>query len=102
GALVATGQLQLYCAHPWLQADTVDGDWEDSVSISNNPAGPLTTPKIAHTLEILDECFRTGKKVLIFSIFNAVGQLLRKAASDSLPDAYWGAINGSTEQSRRQ
>jgi SNF2 family DNA or RNA helicase len=37
----------------------------------------------------------------IFSIFNRIGPLIRRAAA-SLPEAYWGAINGTTEQVRRQ
>ncbi|MEO9787684.1 MAG: SNF2-related protein, partial [Aurantimonas coralicida] len=35
GALVATGQLQLFCAHPWLRsADGSTPDWEDRVEIA--------------------------------------------------------------------
>ena len=53
------------------------------------------------TIELLEEAFLSGKKVLIFAIFNRCGELLR-AAAKHLPAAYWGAINGSTPQEMRQ
>ena len=102
GALVATGQLQLFCAHPWLRSnDTNANNWEDNVTLNRSSRDALLTPKICRTLELLEEAFATGKKVLVFSIFNQIGQLLREAGNE-LPPAFWGAINGSTEQSRRQ
>lgn len=102
GALVATGQLQLFCAHPWLRAkNTESEDWEDSVSLDRESYGPLLTPKMELTIELLHEAFASGRKVLVFSIFNQIGDLIREAGS-GLPPAFWGAINGSTEQSRRQ
>lgn len=102
GALVATGQLQLFCAHPWLRAKNTDGDaWEDHVTLDRDAYGPLLTPKMELTLELLEEAFECGKKVLVFSIFNQIGDLI-KDAGRALPTAFWGAINGSTEQSRRQ
>jgi SNF2 family DNA or RNA helicase len=102
GALVATGQLQLFCAHPWLRVKSTESeDWEDSVSIDREPYGPLVTPKMELTIELLQEAFASGRKVLIFSIFNQIGELIREAGF-GLPPAFWGAINGSTAQSRRQ
>lgn len=102
GALVATGQLQLFCAHPWLRAKNTEGEgWEDSVSLDREAYGPLLTPKMELTIEMLQEAFVSGQKVLVFSIFNQIGELIREAGT-GLPPAYWGAINGSTEQSRRQ
>lgn len=102
GALVATGQLQLFCAHPWLRSnDTHSNNWEDNVTLDRGSREALHTPKIALTLELLEEAFASGKKVLAFSIFNQIGELLREAGKN-LPSAFWGAINGSTEQSRRQ
>jgi SNF2 family DNA or RNA helicase len=102
GALVATGQLQIFCAHPWLRAkNTESEDWEDSVSLDRESCGPLLTPKMELTIELLHEAFASGRKVLVFSIFNQIGELIREAGS-GLPSALWGAINGSTEQSRRQ
>lgn len=102
GALVATGQLQLFCAHPWLRAKSTEGEgWEDSVSLDRESYGPLLTPKMELTIEMLQEAFISGRKVLIFSIFNQIGELIKEAGT-GLPPAFWGAINGSTEQSRRQ
>lgn len=101
GALVATLQLQLVCAHPWLrQTDPEDQDGEFSEVVRTSDL-PLITPKMERTLSLLREAFSNGKKVLIFSLFNRIGGLIQEAASDLHP-AYWGAINGSTEQKERQ
>jgi SNF2 family DNA or RNA helicase len=102
GALVATGQLQLFCAHPRLRAKSTEiEDWENSVFVDSDAEGPLLTPKMELTIELLYEAFTSGRKVLVFSIFNQVGELIREAGA-GLPKAFWGVINGSTEQSRRQ
>lgn len=100
GALVATGQLQLFCAHPWLQGSGVP-DSDDNAKISRVQPFPLVTPKLERTMGILEEAFQSSQKVLIFSIFNRCGDLIRDCARD-LPEAYWGAINGSTPQEERQ
>lgn len=103
GNLVATGQLQLFCAHPWLQArdePTVDGD-EEAVLKPGAGVGILT-PKIERTIAILEEAFRAGRKVLLFAIFNRCGDIVREAAAGRLPEAFWSAINGSTPQQDRQ
>jgi len=101
GNLVATGQLQLFCAHPWLQGS---GDPERDQDAGINPSAgmPLFTPKVERAIAILEEAFRSGRKVLIFAIFNRCGEILREAAQGRLPDAYWGAINGGTPQEERQ
>lgn len=100
GALVATGQLQLFCAHPWLRgAAVIDGN--EDASLESIEELPLVTPKIERTISILEEAFSQGKKVLLFAIFNRCGELIRRAGA-KLPDAYWGAINGSTPQEDRQ
>lgn len=101
GALVATLQLQLVCAHPWLrQARTEDADGEFA-EIHRSSDQPLMTPKMERTVELLHEAFANGRKVIIFALFNRLGDLIREAA-DGLPAAYWGAINGSTDQADRQ
>lgn len=102
GALVATGQLQLFCAHPWLRVqDTATPDWEDRVVLAESPDSPLLTPKMERLLELLGEAFIRRRKVLVFANFNQCGPLIRQAAS-RLPGAFWGAINGSTPQADRQ
>lgn len=101
GALVATLQLQLVCAHPWLRQtdpEDVDGEYSEIVRAEHLP---LMTPKMERTVSLLHEAFTNGKKVLVFSIFNHVGDLIKEACGD-LPAAYWGAINGSTAQKERQ
>ena len=101
GALVATLQLQLVCAHPWLRVPSGHfGDW-DNASIEVEAELPLVTPKIERVTSLLNEAFLTRRKVIIFSVFNRIGDLVRKASQD-LPDTWWGAINGSTPQERRQ
>lgn len=102
GPLVATGRLQLFCAHHWLVGANaqIEADVDDA-TLRNEHAAPMMTPKLERTIEILREAFGAGKKVLIFAIFNRCGELIRRAGLD-LPAAFWGAINGSTPQEDRQ
>ncbi|ALE15372.1 Helicase, SNF2 /RAD54 family [Altererythrobacter epoxidivorans] len=101
GNLVATGQLQLFCAHPWLQGSG-DPERDQDAGIKPSAGMPLFTPKVERAIAILEEAFRSGRKVLIFAIFNRCGEILREATQGRLPDAYWGAINGATPQEERQ
>lgn len=96
GAMVATGQLQLFCAHPDLTSE--------SLVVEGGKVSRLlarSTPKLERTLELLDEAFRNGRKVLVFANFNACSKLLRESAQH-LPAGYWGEINGSTPPPIRQ
>jgi len=104
GALVATGQLQLFCAHPWLRtSDAGASEWEDRVEIARSSGTPLLTPKLERAVDLLSEAFQNGRKVLIFANFNACGPILREAAALArTPEAFWGAINGSTPAAERQ
>jgi SNF2 family DNA or RNA helicase len=101
GGLVATMQLQLFCAHPWLRIprDQVR-DWEEA-PIEALQGVPLLTPKVERVIDLLREAFINGRKVIIFSLFNRVGDLIR-AAQDHMNQVWWGAINGSTPQDERQ
>lgn len=101
GNLVATGQLQLFCAHPWLQGSG-DPDDDENAGISGSSGMPLFTPKVERTIAILEEAFRSGRKVLIFAIFNRCGEIIREAAEGRIPEAFWGAVNGSTPANERQ
>jgi SNF2 family DNA or RNA helicase len=101
GNMVATGQLQLFCAHPWLQG-TGDPDKDEDAGIVQSAGMPLFTPKVERTIAVLEEAFRYGRKVLVFAVFNRCGEIIREAAQGRLPDAFWGAINGSTPQDERQ
>lgn len=101
GALVATMQLQLVCAHPWLRApDTAGSDWDDA-AINVRHELPLITPKLDRTTELLREAFANGRKVIVFALFNRIGDLIRASCKD-FDGIYWGAINGSTPQQERQ
>jgi SNF2 family DNA or RNA helicase len=101
GALVATLQLQLVCAHPWLRVpDAVAVDVDDAQIVVQDEL-PLLTPKLERTVELLREAFSNGRKVIIFALFNRLGDLIKSACRD-FPATYWGAINGSTPQEDRQ
>jgi SNF2 family DNA or RNA helicase len=104
GALVATGQLQLFCAHPWLRTpDAGATDWEDRVEVARLSGAALMTPKLERAVELLNEAFQNGRKVLVFANFNACGPILREAADlRGTPEAFWGAINGATAAGARQ
>ncbi|PHS21390.1 MAG: helicase [Robiginitomaculum sp.] len=101
GALVATLQLQLVCAHPWLRVNRGENDDGEGAVIDAHADLPLVNTKLERTLALVSEAFSTGKKVLVFALFNRMGDLLKQAGKD-LPEAYWGAINGSTPQEDRQ
>ena len=101
GALVATLQLQLVCAHPWLirtRHDDLDGELAE---INEASTFPLLTPKIKSVVRLLREAFFNSQKVIIFSSFNRMNEIIRKATK-GLPNAHWGAINGSTDPKVRQ
>ena len=102
GALVATLQLQLVCAHPWLRRDEDDEDEDgDESGVLRSARHPLMTPKMECAVSLLCEAFSNGRKVIVFALFNRIGDLLMEAVQ-SRPNAYWGAINGSTPQQDRQ
>lgn len=101
GALVATLQLQLVCAHPWLRIpDAAAVQWDDAKIVVRDEL-PLLTPKLDRTTELLREAFANGRKVIVFALFNRIGDLIRTACKD-FSGTYWGAINGSTPQEDRQ
>ncbi len=99
GALVATLQLQLLCAHPWLRKN--ESEEEEFALLKPSDSLPLITPKVERTISLLSEAFFNQRKVLVFSPFNKIGEILKQAGSQ-LPKAYWSAINGSTDQEDRQ
>lgn len=98
GALVATLQLQLVCAHPWLRNSE---ETEEDAAIVSASDMPLITPKMERAVDLLREAFANGRKVIVFALFNRIGDLLKQACSQ-MPDTHWGAINGSTPQENRQ
>lgn len=98
GALVATLQLQLLCAHPWLRQNA---DAEEEANIIPASSMPLVTPKMERIGALLREAFSNGQKVIVFALFNRIGDLLKEVCADML-GVHWGAINGSTPQEDRQ
>lgn len=101
GALVATLQLQLVCAHPWLRRTLGSEQDNEEIEIERTRVYPLMTPKMELAADLLREAFLNGNKVIVFALFNRVGDLLKEACS-GIRDVYWGAINGSTAQEERQ
>lgn len=104
GALVATLQLQLFCAHPWLRRKWNSGnaaDEGDEAVLTRTSALPLLTPKLERASDLILEAFATGRKVIVFALFNRMGDLLRETAGPQ-ENLFWGAINGSTPQEARQ
>lgn len=102
GALVATLQLQLFCAHPWLRrAWYSDTDAEDAALTPATSSLPLLTAKMERARDVLLEAFSTGKKVIVFALFNRIGDLLREVTG-ACNNLFWGSINGSTKQEDRQ
>lgn len=101
GALVATGQLQLFCAHPWLRSGSESPDYADDAIVVRTSGLPLMTPKVERTVAILREAFAGHRKVLVFAIFNRCSEIIREAIGD-LGGVFWNAINGSTRAEDRQ
>ena len=101
GGLVATTRLSVFCAHPALRLinhSSIEGD--DAV-LSDLFDGSLVTSKLEVTHSILNEASREGKKVLIFSNYNKMFELIKETFKGASV-RYWGAINGSTPQEERQ
>ena len=101
GALVATLQLQLVCAHPWLRKMEEDDRSDENIDLVRTQAYPLMTPKMERVVDLLREAFFNKKKVIVFSLFNRVGDLIKEACART-PNVFWGSINGSTAQELRQ
>lgn len=103
GALVATGRLQMFCAHPLLRVrQEHDSKEPDSDAIEDVNAGRIMpTPKLERTVDLVREAFANDRKVLVFSVFNRIGNILQGLLGDT-PGMFWGTINGSTPADERQ
>lgn len=104
GALVATMQLQLFCAHPWLRhrwTDDSDENANEDAILERASSSPLLTPKVERVRDLMLEAFSNGKKVIVFALFNRIGNILHEAVGVQ-ENLYWDAINGSTPQEVRQ
>lgn len=89
GGLVATTRLRMLCAHPSLV-----GDWY------SDPC--MEMPKYARAVELLDEIFSIGEKVLVFSTYQAVADLFMNDMPKRFPDGFFRFIDGRTESPERQ
>ena len=101
GALVATLQLQLICSHPWLRQEDENEEEGEAAFVDPVLSLPLINTKMDRAVSLISEAFSGDRKVIVFAMFNRMGDLLRDACED-LPAALWGAINGSTPSSERQ
>ena len=82
GALVTTLQLQLFCAHPWLRRAWHSDADADEAALTPVAALPLLTSKMERARDLLLEAFSTGKKVIVFALFNRIGDLLHEATGE--------------------
>lgn len=89
GGLVATTMLRLYCAHPSLA-----GPWANDASSE--------MPKYLRMLEILDEIFSAGEKVLIFSTYQGIADLMMKDLPKRFKNGFFRYIDGRIKVSSRQ
>lgn len=101
GALVATLQLQLFCAHPWLRLKNSEEEDGENAELEPEERAPLVTPKVERLVSILREAFENDRKVIVFALFNRLGDLFREACAPGT-QVFWDAINGSTLQVERQ
>lgn len=101
GQLVASGQLALFCAHPWLSVKDPEAEnWEENIQIKKADGFNLITPKVEACLDLLASAFLNRRKVIVFAAYNNCREIIEAAAN--LPDAYWNSINGSTPGEERQ
>ena len=64
-SLVALTKLRMFCAHPWLLDET-----------TLTADDPAAYGKFKRLLEILEEVFANGEKVLVFTSFNRMSDLI--------------------------
>ncbi len=89
GGLVATTRLRVYSAHPALS-----GAWDSDPSFD--------MPKYARMLEILDEAFSAGEKVLVFSTYQGVVDLLMADIPRRFKKGFFDYIDGRVAVPSRQ
>jgi len=87
--LVSLQRLRMFCAHPRLL-----GLWD------SDPA--LLMPKYLRLLEVLEEIFSRGEKVLIFSSFTEMADILLQDLPNRFPGGYFNWIDGRVAITERQ
>lgn len=101
GALVAAARLSVFCAHPHIETASFDPINPDEVIFQRSTKGTPLTPKLELSYSLISEAVSQGKKILVFSIYNHIGPLIR-GICQGLHIPYWNSINGSTPQELRQ
>lgn len=87
--MVATTKLRILCTHPSLS-----GEWPD------NPAHEM--PKYKRTLELFEEIFAQGEKVLLFTTYQGMVDLFLKDMPKRWARAYFNFIDGRVLVANRQ
>ncbi|WP_158581925.1 DEAD/DEAH box helicase [Sphingomonas edaphi] len=90
GALVALTRLRMFCAHPGLLDDTPIGIEEG-----------LQFTKTQRLFEIVDEVFSSRQKLLVFTSYNEMADLIVRIARERY-GVFADVINGATPISDRQ
>jgi len=89
GGMVAINKLRMLCAHPSLVA-------QRGADVAAN------APKLTRLLEILEEIFSDHAKVLIFTTFQKMTDLLVETLRARWPNTYFDYIDGRVAVENRQ
>ena len=89
-SLVALTKLRMFCAHPWLL--------EEIMPTADDPAA---YGKFKRLLEILEEVFANGEKVLVFTSFNRMSDLIVGETQERFR-AYADFVDGRVPITNRQ
>lgn len=89
GSLVAIGKLRQLCAHPRVLG------LMDKVSFDDNP-------KYRRLVEVVDEIFESNEKVLIFTSYLNMSDLITEDLRKRYPYAWVGSIDGRIDVELRQ
>jgi SNF2 family DNA or RNA helicase len=90
GALVALTRLRMFCAHPGLLNDL-------PISVEHG----LRFTKTARLFEIVDEVFSAREKLLVFTSYNRMADLIVRVAAERY-GVFANVINGDTPIGERQ
>jgi SNF2 family DNA or RNA helicase len=90
GALVALTRLRMFCAHPLLLEDELP-----SITAA------LKFTKMQRLFEIVDEVFSAREKILVFTSYNRLGELIARIARERY-GVMGDVINGDTQVTARQ
>jgi len=89
-SLVSLTKLRMFCAHPWLIKDEVP-----------TAGDPVEFSKLRRLLEIIEEIFSFGEKVLVFTSFNRMSDIIVDLVRHQF-SVYATAIDGRVAVQDRQ